>query len=50
MIVGSAGAYFTHTISLFLIYVQLIWWLPRLKQRQDCFAVGLWLSWRQRRR
>ena len=40
MIVGSAGAYFTHTISLFIVYVQLVWWLPRLKQQ-----IGLFRRW-----
>ncbi len=33
MIFGAAAAYFTHTISLFLVYVQLIWWLPRFRRQ-----------------
>jgi mannosyltransferase len=40
MIVGSAGSYFTHTISLFIVYVQLIWWLPRFKRQ-----IGLFRRW-----
>ena len=37
MIIGAAGAYFTHTISLFIVYVQLLWLLSRFKQRAKLF-------------
>jgi len=37
MSVGAALAYFTHTIALFLVYVQLIWWLPRVRRQGNLF-------------
>ncbi len=40
MIVGAAAAYFTHTISLFIVYIQLIWLLPRFKRQ-----IGLFRHW-----
>ena len=57
MIIGAAGAYFTHTISLFIVYVQFIWWLPRFRRQVPLFrrwfgahaiaALPLvpWLAW-----
>ncbi len=37
MIVGAAAAYFTQTISLFIVYVQLLWLLARFKMRAQLF-------------
>lgn len=35
--VGAALAYFTHTIALLLVYVQLVWWLPRVRRQARQF-------------
>ncbi len=37
MCLGAALAYFTQTIALFLVYVQLVWWLPRVRRQAYLF-------------
>lgn len=36
-IVGAGAAYFTHYVTLFIVYIQLVWWLPRFRRNLPVF-------------
>ncbi|MGH2593155.1 MAG: glycosyltransferase family 39 protein [Anaerolineae bacterium] len=35
--VGAGAAYFTHYVTLFIAYIQLVWWLPRFRRSLPAF-------------
>ena len=36
-IVGAGAAYLTHYVTLFIVYIQLVWWLPRFRRQLPLF-------------
>ena len=44
-IVGAGAAYFTHYVTLFVVYIQLVWWLPRFRRQLPAFRRWFGSHW-----